>query len=204
MSSFLLFFIRARRKVFRILAQPLWRIRTLILFKAYNINCNKFLTNGVPYVSISNSGSFSIGNDFRMNNNFSANIIGRQQPCIFIINGGKLIVGHNVGVSSLAIVCHKEINIGNDVRIGGNTVIYDTDFHSLNYEERKTIPEVTSNVRKKEIRIGNNVFIGGHTTILKGTVIGDNSIIGAGSVVVGQIPSGEIWAGNPIKFIKKI
>ena len=56
----------------------------------------------------------------------------------------------------------------------------------------------------KPILISNNVFIGGHSIILKGTVIGENSIIGAGSVVSGKVPPNEVWAGNPAKYIKGI
>lgn len=49
--------------------------------------------------------------------------------------------------------------------------------------------------------IGNDVFIGAHSTILKGVTIGDKAIIGAGSVVAKSVPAGEIWAGNPARFI---
>lgn len=49
--------------------------------------------------------------------------------------------------------------------------------------------------------IGNNVFIGINSIILLGAEIGDNSIIGAGSVVSGKIPSNEVWGGNPARFI---
>jgi acetyltransferase-like isoleucine patch superfamily enzyme len=54
------------------------------------------------------------------------------------------------------------------------------------------------------IVIGDDVFIGANSIVLKGVNIGDRSIIGAGSVVSKNIPADEIWAGNPIKFIKRI
>lgn len=52
--------------------------------------------------------------------------------------------------------------------------------------------------------IEDNVFIGARCIILKGVTIGENSIVGAGSVVTKSIPANEIWAGNPAKFIRKI
>ena len=52
--------------------------------------------------------------------------------------------------------------------------------------------------------IKDNAFIGSHSTILKGVTIGENAVIGACSLVSKDIPANEIWAGNPIKFIKKI
>ncbi len=112
--------------------------------------------------------------------------------------------GDNVGISSTAIICHKGITIGDNVKIGGNVVIYDTDFHSLDVVERISIPEDISNVKTEEVIINNNVFIGAHTTILKGTVIGENSVIGAGSLVVGIIPPNVIAGGNPCKVIKSL
>ena len=55
-----------------------------------------------------------------------------------------------------------------------------------------------------KVRIGKKVFIGMNTLIINSVDIGDNVIIGAGSVVNKDIPSGEVWAGNPARFIKKI
>ena len=52
--------------------------------------------------------------------------------------------------------------------------------------------------------IKDGAFIGAHSIILKGVIIGEKSIVGAGSVVTKSIPDGEIWAGNPAKFIRKI
>ena len=53
----------------------------------------------------------------------------------------------------------------------------------------------------KEIHIGRNCFIGARSFILPGAIIGDNCIIGSGSVVSGKVPDNSIYAGNPAKFI---
>ena len=97
----------------------------------------------------------------------------------------------------------QKINFGNNVMIGGNTVIYDTNFHSLDPSLRNTNNDKVY-AKKAAVNIKDNVFIGAHTTILKGVTIGENSVIGACSVVSKDIPPNEIWAGNPAKFIKKI
>lgn len=203
MNKFFYFLILVYRKIKTFVLTPVWKITTVISFRAFGVEHFDFQTYGVPYIRVKN-GKMSVGKAFKINNDYAGNIIGRQQKCIFVVRNGILVIGENVGMSSTAIVCHKKIEIGNNVRIGGNTVIYDTDFHSLNCNERINIPEIKKNIQTKQISIGNNVFIGGHSTILKGTTIGDNSIIGAGSVVTGYIPQNEIWAGNPVKFIQKI
>ena len=53
------------------------------------------------------------------------------------------------------------------------------------------------------VKIGSGCFIGVNTIITNSVTIGDNSVIGAGSIVTKDIPEGEVWAGNPAKFIKK-
>jgi acetyltransferase-like isoleucine patch superfamily enzyme len=60
------------------------------------------------------------------------------------------------------------------------------------------------NIPTKPVTIEDGAFIGGDVIILKGVVIGENSVIGAGSVVAKSVPPGEIWAGNPAKFIRKL
>ncbi len=56
----------------------------------------------------------------------------------------------------------------------------------------------------KPVKIGDNVWIGMNACILPGIEIGDNSVIGAGSIVTKNIPPNEIWIGNPARFIKKL
>jgi len=176
----------------------------LLLFKANKIKYKKGIQiNGLP--ELSTQGSFNIGKDFKINSRIGSNPIGRNYICMFIVRkDAVLTIGNNVGISGTTIVCQKKITIGNNVKCGGNVCIYDTDFHSLNPVFRKNKFEDIKHTIKKEVLIEDNVFIGAHSTILKGVTIGKNSIIGACSVVSKNIPSNEIWAGNPIQFIKKI
>ncbi len=176
----------------------------LLLFKANKIKFeNGIVFNGVPEVSV--QGAFKIGSDFKINSRLGANPIGRTYRCMFIVrNNSTLTIGDNVGISGTTIVCQKKITIGNNVKIGGNVCIYDTDFHSLKSELRRDSKKDSLNTVKKEIVINDDVFIGAHSTILKGVTIGESSIIGACSVVAKDIPANEIWAGNPIKFIRKV
>lgn len=164
-----------------------------------------FKSQGIPYVDVYLGGSFIVGKNFKMNNGKRYNPIGRQQQCFFIVGKeGQLKIGNNVGISSTAIVCDKYIQIGDFVKIGGNVVIYDTDFHALDPNLRRESGSDDDNTNRQDVIIENNVFIGAHSTILKGVHIGENSIIGACSVVTKSIPDNEIWGGNPAKFIRQI
>ena len=90
-----------------------------------------------------------------------------------------------------------DVTIGNDVFIGPNCGIY-TAGHPIDYITRNEGIEYG-----KSITIGNNVWIGGNVCILPGVKIGDNVVIGAGSVVNKDIPSNSVAVGNPCK-VKKV
>ena len=81
-------------------------------------------------VLVTRRGKVNVGKNFSVNSGHNHNIIGRQQRSIFWVEG-QLYIGDNVGMSSAAIICNHNIEIKDNVTIGGNTVIYDTDFHSL-------------------------------------------------------------------------
>lgn len=143
------------------------------------------------------------GHNFSMNNGLRYNPIGFPQPCtIYVGSNAILTIGNNVGISQTSIICHKEIEIKNNVKMGGGSKIYDTDFHSLDANDRLSFKKDMQNKKSAKVTIGNNVLIGAGSIILKGVTIGDNSIIGAGSVVTKTIPANEIWGGNPAHFIK--
>ena len=159
--------------------------------------------NGFIRVIITRRGKVNIGDGFAFNSGSSHNIIGRQQSTILWVDG-TLRIGNNVGMSSTAIICNFEIEIEDNVMIGGGTVIYDTDFHSLDANVRLNKQLDKQKAKKAKVIIKRNAFIGAHSTILKGVTIGENSIVGACSVVSKSIPSNEIWSGNPIQFIRRL
>lgn len=193
----------AIRKLFEIIQSPFYTpIAYLMLFLNGVKIGNGLCVLGLIKVMVTRRGEVRIGNNLRINSGDNYNIIGRQQKTILWVEG-KLTIGDNVGLSSTAIICNHSITIGNNVVIGGNTVIYDTDFHSLDPLIRNSNQD-QKYAKKKLVLIGDNVFIGAHTTILKGVTIGNNAIIGACSVIAKDIPANEIWAGNPARFIKTI
>ena len=154
-------------------------------------------------VNLNINGKFIVGQNCIITSGKKYNQVGYNEKTIITINKGAVVCfGDNVGVSNINLYSKKEISIGNNVLIGGGTNIWDTDFHSLDTENR--IFEGDTNVKSASIIIEDDVFIGANVTILKGVRIGKGSIVGAVSLVSKSIPSGEIWAGNPAKFMKKI
>lgn len=62
---------------------------------------------------------------------------------------------------------------------------------------------MTGNYDRGKVYIGKRVYVGMNTLIVKPVSIGDDAIVGAGSIVTKDIPAGEVWAGNPARFIKR-
>lgn len=165
---------------------------------------NKVKIFGWPIIGyMSKNPSIKFGKNINMISNIQFSRSGIYHPCLIklISEDAELEIGDNVGLNGAAVSVMTKIVIGNNCLIGANAMISDTDYHPINPDNRRFSKE---KIGTKPIIIGNNVFIGRNAMILKGVTIGDNSIIGAGSVVSKSIPPNEIWAGNPAKFIKKI
>lgn len=113
--------------------------------------------------------------------------------------GENIFIGEEFFANfNLTILDEAEVRIGDNVFIGPNVSIY-TACHPLDAPSRNTLVEWA-----EPVTIGNNVWIGGSATILPGVTIGDNTVIGAGSVVTKDIPANSVAAGNPARVIKTI
>lgn len=161
---------------------------------------------------IDSTAKITIGNNFTFTSGESFNPLCRNiRGAIHATENAEIKIGDNVGISSACIWAKEKIEIGNNVLIGGDCILLDTDAHNLDYKIRKenkidnkgrSIDTYTA--ASKPIIIEDDVLIGTRCIILKGVKIGARSIIGSGSVVSRSIPSDCIAAGNPCKFIKAI
>lgn len=97
----------------------------------------------------------------------------------------------------------SKLHIGQDVFLTHDVILLVHDQSPVTaWNGESTQKDEGSFYNPKDIYIGNNVFIGMRTVVLPGTAIGDDVVIGAGSVVKGDIPAGTVWAGNPAKMIQ--
>ena len=111
-----------------------------------------------------------------------------------------LILGDDFKVSSSSSFnCFHRMTFGNNIQFAWDCLVMDGDGHTILDEKGKPLPS------QKPIMFGNNIWIGCRSTILKGSVIPDNCVIGSMSLVAGdKFDKNTIIAGNPAKSIKKI
>lgn len=121
------------------------------------------------------------------------------EPPFFCDYGYNISVGDNfyANMNCTILDCTK-VTIGHNVLFGPNVGLYSPN-HPIDVEERNAGYE-----RALPIVIGDNVWIGGSVTIIPGVTIGENSIIGAGSVVTKDIPPNVVAAGVPCGVIRPI
>lgn len=113
--------------------------------------------------------------------------------------GYNIELGENFYMNvNCVILDEAKVTFGNNVFIAPNCAFY-TAGHPFDVEQRNKGLEYA-----KPITVGNNVWIGGNVVVVPGVTIGDNSVIGAGSVVTTDIPANSLAVGNPCKMIRKI
>lgn len=99
---------------------------------------------------------------------------------------------------NLTLVDDAPIYIGDYVKIGPNVTL-SAGTHPIDPVSRKQQLQYN-----KSIRIGNNVWLGAHTSVMPGVTIGENTVIGAGSVVTNDIPANVVAFGSPCRVYREI
>jgi acetyltransferase-like isoleucine patch superfamily enzyme len=111
-----------------------------------------------------------------------------------IVFGNKIYCNNN-----LKVICERSsVTIGDNVLIGTNVEIIDSDFHELDPLKRNSGNHICMPVDIKQ-----NVFIGSNSRIMKGVTIGENTVVANSSVVTKSFPENVVIGGNPAKIISQ-
>lgn len=132
---------------------------------------------------------------------FEKNVTIKENSIIYVKKNAKVIFGHNSSTGHhTEISANNYIEIGNDVIMGAYTYITDSNH---GYKDKK-LPIRKQNMEIGSVEIGSNVWLGRGVKILKDSIIGNNSVVGAGSVVTKKFEENKILGGIPAKVIKGI
>jgi len=127
--------------------------------------------------------------------------LGQSFQCV--LSSGKhgvIRIGDDAGLNGTAIFAEKEVSIGARVMIGAGSRITDIECHPVDVLPRR----YAANTPPKPIAIEDDVWLGVNVTVLPGVRIGRGSVIGAGSIVTGDIPPMVVAAGAPARVIRPL
>ncbi len=188
---------KARNELERWLAYPWARL----FFAVNGIRWGRrWRLYGAPVIQKHRRSRMCFGDGLQLRSTVRSNPLGPNHPVILATRraGAILEVGVNFAMTGGSLCAAERIVIGDDVVVGANSILVDTDFHPMKAEGRRHVAESGETV---PIRIGNDVFIGMNCLILKGVAVGDGAVIGAGSVVTRDVPPRMVAAGNPARVV---
>ncbi|SMS13476.1 sugar O-acetyltransferase [Levilactobacillus zymae] len=130
------------------------------------------------------------------------------QGPIFFDYGRYTTIGDDFyGNTNFTVLDSCPVTIGNNVMCGHNVTLV-TPMHPLRYQDRnlRTRPDGSKYDLEyaKPITIGNNCWLASNVTVIGGVTIGDGCVIGAGSVVIHDIPANSLAVGNPCRVLRPI
>lgn len=195
--------IRLVLRVWRKLKRESAQLGALLVLIGNRVEFGKRLVlHGVPIISLAPGSTIRIRNGVVLCSRSEATALGVNHPVVLrtLAPNAEIVIEDNVGMSGAAICAMVRVVIGANTMLGANVIITDSDFHPIEPAARHSL----EGVRSCEVIIGRNVFIGANAIILKGVTIGENSVIGAGSVVTSSIPANTIAAGNPCRVLKPL
>ena len=199
-------------RIYPVIREAFYKYWNRFYFWSIGIRYGKnLLINNKLYIR--GVGEMTIGDDFRFTSGDSINPICRniRGAIYFDSPDARIIIGDRVGMSSTCLRAKTSITIGNDVNIGGDCLVMDSDTHPIDYvKRRRGYLKTAAKEEQAELNptapivIEDDVWIGARCQVLKGVTIGTRSVIAAGSVVTKDIPSDVIAGGAPCRVIRKI
>jgi len=177
------------------------RLKRLNKIKGLHLN-GKILFLGNPNIEIKNGAQIHIENGVTINSSNPGYQVNMHSPVkLFADKEGAIIrIGENTRIHGTCIHAYVSISIGRNCLIAANCQIIDCNGHELSFEDVDN--RVNTHSGGRPVVIEDSVWIGANTIILPGVRIGRGSVIGAGSVVVSNIPPMVIAGGNPARIIK--
>ena len=139
-------------------------------------------------------GSFEIRNKVKVTIGSGS----RLNKRVVIYGNGELTIGKNVSINGACIGCETSIEI-NDYCLISDCFLSDSDYHNLEPHLRHS-PSISKVAAP--IILKHNVWIGARVTIMKGVTVGENSVVGLGSVIRKSVPDNVVVIGNPQQIVK--
>ena len=158
--------------------------------------------HGLPLFRRLPGSRIRIGNNCQFRSAQWSNLVGVNRPCILstLANTAMVDIGDDCAFSGTTIGCASGISIGDRVMCGANVTITDTDWHAIDWRDRRAGRPGEA----APVVICDDVWLGMNVIVLKGVEVGPRTVVGAGSIVTRSLPAGAIAAGQPAVVIRKL
>ena len=187
--------ITYRIKFFLFVTLRVWKYKLLSDCKRVTGRPNLYLP-----LLLNGRGKIQFGNNFQNGVSAAHYTYSTYNYILSLEENSEVIIGDNVVMANGAsIQAVSKITIEDNVMIGINCMLVDTDGHDLNPEKR-----MTGIAKSAPITIKKNAVVYYNSVVFKGVTIGENSVIGACSVVTKDIPPNVFAAGSPAKVIRNL
>lgn len=154
------------------------------------------------YLSVSND--VKLGENVRLSkfiNLYGCEIGDNTKIGAFVEVQKNAKIGRNCKVSSHTFIC-EGVTVGDDCFIGHGVMFINDNYPRATRPDSSLETEEDWADRFVKINVEKNVSIGSNVTIVGNVTIGEGALVGAGSVVTKDVPSNQIWAGNPARYIR--
>lgn len=184
-----------RGRLWPLVAKVLYR-EPLLRYRAEHVGRRLAMDGALPWIT--GNGKIWIGDDVTLGGTNSW-VVGFK-----VSNDAQLVIEDHVNIGY-----QNTISVAKSVRIGAHTMlasrvqIYDNISHPLS-PERRLRHESFSLDEASPVVIGRNCWIGNGAIIMRGVTIGENSVVGAGSIVTTDVPPNTLAAGVPARVIRSI
>ncbi len=191
-----------QKRTIKIGSMPLWRksqiglgiIRGALFYRVASFNRLPIMHRGVKVMTA--NGEVRIGHLSEIHDRVALSAITEpDRPKATLTIGDYTSIWYGTVISA-----RHEITIGDQCAISWNCTIIDNDMHEICYSEDAPPARPSHNA----VTIGNHVWIGAQAIILKGSTIGENSVVAAGAIVTKDVPPFTLVAGAPAKIVRKI
>jgi len=149
-----------------------------------------------PFCRRHPSARIQIGSQVAISNTLAENPAGISHRSVLVATeGAHLKIGNHVGMSGVVLYCTQEIVIDDYVNLGVGVKVYDTDFHPVDAQARRS--KDATKTKSGAIHIGQDAWVGADAMILKGVTIGARAIVAAGAIVTRDVPADSVAVGIP-------
>lgn len=158
---------------------------------------------GRPIIQKHRGSKIQLGDGLFLRSWSRSNPLAPDHPVVLSTRSSSAVidVGRDCGFTGTTLVAETRIEVGDRVQVGANAGIVDTDFHPLSPQVRGRDFNAGN---AAPIEIQDDAFLGMGSLVLKGVTVGEEAVVGAGSVVARDVPPRTVVAGNPAEVVREL